>query len=78
MAAAFGGETRLLAVFGRFTVSYTAGSGIIRSCTKTGAWLTSEYMLRHDVALASCKLTRVGNGGQLIHMEVIMSRPTES
>jgi hypothetical protein len=32
-------------------------------------------MLRHEAALAACKLTRVGNGGQLIHMEVIMSGP---
>ena len=27
------------------------------------------------MALASCQLTRVGNGGQLSHTEVIMSRP---
>jgi len=31
-------------------------------------------MLRHAVALASGKLTHVGNGGQLMHLEVIMSR----
>jgi hypothetical protein len=31
-------------------------------------------MLRHEAALAPGKLTRVGNGGQLIHTEVIMSR----
>ena len=31
-------------------------------------------MLRHEATLASGKLTRIGNGGQLIHMEVIMSR----
>jgi hypothetical protein len=31
-------------------------------------------MLRHEAALASGKLTRVGTEGQLIHTEVIMSR----
>ena len=32
------------------------------------------FVFQHDAALASDKLTRVSNGGQLIHTEVIMSR----
>ena len=42
MAAAFGGETRLLAVFGRFAVSYVAGSGIIISEVGEGKGMADD------------------------------------
>jgi hypothetical protein len=77
MAAAFGSETWLLAIFERFPVSYSyaaSGRTIISSVARTSAGATTRRAAGRQADLTTSICDHVRDAGDYLHRMILNSR----